>query len=87
MTRHISTALAPAAAARVPYQMLYSTTEASQIIGSRSALYRLLGAGDLEAVHMARRTRITGDSLRLWIEALPRAKFRGRRTGQHAATP
>ena len=53
---------------------------ASQISGlSRSTIYRELGAGKLRAVKQGTRTLVMVDSIRVYLAALPEAKFR--RTG------
>ncbi len=47
---------------------------------TRSRLYELMSAGDLEARKAGRRTLIVGDSLRSYLQNLPRADIRlGRR--------
>ena len=44
-------------------------------IGARTAVYKLLSEGKLVAVKNGRATLITGESVRAYMESLPRAEI------------
>jgi len=53
---------------------LYSPREAEAILGiSHATLYRLINAGRLDARKIDNKTVITDESIRRFIEALPKA--------------
>jgi excisionase family DNA binding protein len=54
-------------------RMLYTLETAGELLGglSRATMYRLVAAGELEAVKLNRLTRITASSLKDYIERLP----------------
>ncbi len=53
---------------------LYSPREAEAILGiSHTTLYRLINAGRLDARKIDNKTVITDESIRRFIEALPKA--------------
>jgi hypothetical protein len=66
---------------KIPERLLYSTREAEAILGiSHATLYRLIGAGRLDARKVAARTVITAASIAAFVDALPAAPVRT--TGQ-----
>jgi excisionase family DNA binding protein len=53
-------------------QLLYSLADAWATLGvSRSTLYELIAAGDIEAVKVGRRTLIRHDELERYVQGLP----------------
>jgi excisionase family DNA binding protein len=53
-------------------QLLYSLPDAWATLGvSRSTLYELIAAGDIQAVKVGRRTLIRHDELERYVQSLP----------------
>jgi len=56
-------------------KLAYGVIEAAHVAGvGRSTLYEALGSGQLKAVKLGRRTLITADELRRFINSLPPAR-------------
>ena len=64
------------------YLPLYTLPEAIRIVGTRTRVYDLIAAGRLVAVKQGRRTAVTGESMREYVEALPLAHIRGNRAAE-----
>jgi hypothetical protein len=63
--------------------ILYTLPEAKRVSGHGiTRLYELMGAGVLDARKAGSRTFITAESLRRYLESLPKAEIR---TGREAA--
>jgi excisionase family DNA binding protein len=59
-----------------PLRELYSPREVEKILGiSHPTLYRLIGAGRLDARKIGNKTVITDESIRRFIAQLPSAKI------------
>jgi hypothetical protein len=59
---------------------LYSPRETEAILGiSHASLYRLIGAGRLDARKLGGKTLITADSIERLVSEMPKVKRQGRR--------
>lgn len=64
-------------------RLAYTISQAASVSGhGRTRIYELIGQGALDARRSGGRTLIMADSLRAYLENLPRAEIR---TGQKAA--
>jgi excisionase family DNA binding protein len=72
---HIGVRTTAEPAMHTPYAFTVNDAAAYSGIG-RTRLYELIGAGKLEALKAGKRTLIVSDSLRRYLETLPRADVR-----------
>jgi hypothetical protein len=63
--------------------LVYTVRDACCVAGVKTTkLYQLIGAGLLDAKKAGRRTLLTGESLRRYVDSLPKADIRtGRKAG------
>jgi len=67
----------------MPNPLLYPVRDACVVVGiSRSGIYRLLNDGTLSAKKIGRRTLVTAESIRLYIDSCPDAEVK---LGRHRA--
>lgn len=58
-------------------RLAYTIPDASAVSGiGRTAIYELIGSGELTAIKIGRRTLVTAASLRRLIESAPKADIR-----------
>ena len=52
-----------------PERLAYNVSEAAEVLGlSRPTLYQLMGRADFPAFKIGRRTLISADGLRAWVQ-------------------
>jgi hypothetical protein len=62
----------------IPPRALYSPRETESILGiSHASLYRLIGAGRLDARKLGGKTLITADSIERLVSEMPKVKRQG----------